>query len=60
MVYTLEEVATALKISSESVGLMIKTGRLRAVRVGIGRGTWRIPINDFNAFLAGASNDLAA
>jgi excisionase family DNA binding protein len=52
---TIEQTAEALHCSEKTVRDMITKGHLFAVRTGIGRGHWRIPVQSLNAFLAGHS-----
>src|SRR5437016_1049982 len=51
--YTAEEAARILKLSGYTVRRMLKSGRLRAVKVGGGR-QWRIHKADLEAYLQGS------
>ncbi|MEE1619271.1 helix-turn-helix domain-containing protein [Brachybacterium sp. J153] len=47
---TLEEVREVLAISSAQAYSLVRTGELRAIRVG-GRGLWRIECSELEAFI---------
>jgi excisionase family DNA binding protein len=49
-VYTVQDVAKALKVQPQTVYAMIKSGRMRAGRVG---RVWRIKSSDVQAVLRG-------
>jgi len=50
--YTLEEVAKYLRVSERTLFRYIKSGKLRAYRIG----QWRISGKDLNKFLKTVSN----
>jgi excisionase family DNA binding protein len=50
--FTIEEVAKILRVSTRSVTRYIETGRLKASKIGV----WRIKEVDLNAFLEDTSN----
>lgn len=50
--FTIEEVAKILRVSTRSVTRYIETGRLKASKIGV----WRIKETDLNAFLEDTSN----
>jgi excisionase family DNA binding protein len=57
---SISQAAQALQVSERTVRNLIQSGQLWAVRTGLGRGTWRIPVQripvqSVNAFLAGHS-----
>jgi excisionase family DNA binding protein len=56
--YLVAEVATRFRVDQTTVHRMIKAGRLRAIRMGTGRGTWRVPaaaLADYEASLTAAA-----
>lgn len=52
---TVPEIATALKVKQARVLAWIHTGTLLAVdlNAGLGKPSWRVRADDFDAFLAG-------
>jgi len=50
--FTIEEVAKILRVSTRSVTRYIETGKLKASKIGV----WRIKEVDLNAFLEETSN----
>ncbi|MFA5098743.1 MAG: helix-turn-helix domain-containing protein [Candidatus Paceibacterota bacterium] len=50
--FTIEEVAEILRVSTRSVTRYIETGKLKASKIGV----WRIKEVDLNAFLEKTSN----
>lgn len=48
--YTVEQVARKLQLHENTIRNMIKTGRLRAVKIGKG---WRIPKAEYEKLLEG-------
>jgi excisionase family DNA binding protein len=50
--FTIEEVAKILRVSTRSVTRYIETGRLKASKIGV----WRIKEVDLNEFLESTSN----
>ncbi len=50
--FTIEEVAKILRVSTRSVTRYIETGKLKASKIGV----WRIKEADLNAFLEDTSN----
>ncbi|MEV6859323.1 helix-turn-helix domain-containing protein [Streptomyces microflavus] len=46
-----KDIATALRVSTDSVYAEIKAGRLASYRVGVGRGTHRVSRAAFTAYL---------
>jgi excisionase family DNA binding protein len=49
--YKVALVAELLDIDESTVYREIKAGRLRALRIGAGRGTYRIPRDAFDAYV---------
>lgn len=50
---TIREAAEQLRVSHGTIRGLIAKGRLKAIRVGTGRGTYRIAQADLDAFLLG-------
>jgi len=50
--FTIEEVAKILRVSTRSVTRYIETGKLKASKIGV----WRIKETDLNEFLENTSN----
>ena len=50
--YTVKQVAAALGVSGSTVYRDIESGRLEAYRIGVGKGTLRIPNDAFQRYLA--------
>lgn len=50
--FTIEEVAKILRVSTRSVNRYIETGKLKASKIGV----WRIKEVDLNEFLENTSN----
>jgi excisionase family DNA binding protein len=50
--YRVSEVAAELDVHPATVYRAIASGRLRALRVGMGRGAIRVPADEFEAFKA--------
>lgn len=50
--FTIEEVAKILRVSTRSVTRYIETGKLKASKIGV----WRIKESDLKAFLEDTSN----
>lgn len=55
--YTVKQVAAALGVSSSTVYRDIESGRLEAYRIGVGKGTLRIPPDAFQRYLARITAD---
>lgn len=47
-----QEIASQLNITDRAVLDLINSGKLPAMRVGKGRGVWRVSQGDFNTFKA--------
>lgn len=47
---TLEDVQLVLSISSSQAYALVRSGQLRAIRVG-GRGQWRIEVTELEAYI---------
>lgn len=47
---TLEDVQSVLSISSCQAYILVRSGQIRAIRVG-GRGQWRVEHNELEAFI---------
>lgn len=56
---TLEDVQAVLAIGSSQAYALVRSGRLRAIRVG-GRGQWRIEATELEAYIERAYQDTAA
>jgi excisionase family DNA binding protein len=52
--YRVAEVAEAFDVDENTVYRDIRAGRLRALRIGKGRGTLRIPVDAFNEYAVAA------
>lgn len=52
--YSLQEVAKILRVSERSIFRYIKSGKLRATKIGY----WRISLQDLQAFLLQSANIL--
>jgi excisionase family DNA binding protein len=50
---TVEEACKRLKLHEETVRRWIRTGRLRATRLGFGRAGYRIPASEVERILRG-------
>jgi len=50
--FTIEEIAEILRVSTRSVNRYIETGKLKASKIG----SWRIKETDLNHFLESTSN----
>ena len=50
--YTVKQVSAALGVSGSTVYRDIESGRLEAYRIGVGKGTLRIPHDAFQRYLA--------
>lgn len=50
--FTIEEIAEILRVSTRSVNRYIESGRLKASKIGV----WRIKQSDLDAFLEHTSN----
>jgi excisionase family DNA binding protein len=50
--YTVKQLAAALGVSGSTVYRDIESGRLEAYRIGVGKGTLRIPQDAFQRYLA--------
>jgi excisionase family DNA binding protein len=46
-----QQIAAQLQITDRAVLDLIKAGKLRGMRVGTGRGVWRVARSAFEAFL---------
>jgi excisionase family DNA binding protein len=56
--FTAVEVADVLRVSVDTVALLCRTGKLRAMRIGgRGRGVWRIDESDLDAYREKAKED---
>ena len=53
---TVEEVASRLATSEETIRRWLRSGKLRGVRLGATRAGWRIDETDLAAFLRERSN----
>lgn len=53
--YTVEEVARELRVTTATVRNMIRRGDLNAIQLKSGRGMYRIPSESLHAFLGGAA-----
>lgn len=53
-IYTLEEVRNILKVTQRSVYNYIKSGKLKATKIG---REWRVRHEDLQAFIDGETND---
>jgi excisionase family DNA binding protein len=51
----IEQTAEALQCSEKTIRDMIHRGHLFAVKTGVGRGHWRVPVQALNLFLQGRS-----
>lgn len=56
---TLADVAETLNISSAQAYALVRSGELRAIKVG-GRGQWRVENSELEAFIARAYEQTAA
>lgn len=56
---TLEDVQVVLAISSSQAYALVRSGQLRAIRVG-GRGQWRIEVAELEAYINRAYEATAA
>lgn len=54
----LEHIQDVLSISRSQAYALVRTGDLRAIRVG-GRGQWRIELNELEAYIQRAYRDTA-
>lgn len=59
MLYTVKEVAEMLKVSPEAVTRLIRTGKLKAIKIG-GRIGYRVRKSEYEAFLEEYSKVAAA
>lgn len=48
--YRVAEIAVALDVHMSTVYRDIEAGKLRAMRVGVGRGTLRVPVDAFEEY----------
>lgn len=55
---TLADVADTLNISAAQAYALVRSGELRAIKVG-GRGQWRVEATALEAFIAGAYDQTA-
>ncbi|MDQ1677131.1 MAG: hypothetical protein QOC93_2275 [Actinomycetota bacterium] len=55
----LDEVANTLSVSRAQVYALVRTGRLRAIKIG-GRGVWRVERCALEAFISAAHAPTAA
>ena len=53
-VYLVAEVAVMLRVDESTVYREIRAGRMRAKRIGPGRGTYRIPCEAYAEYMAAA------
>ena len=53
--YDVREVAAALGVSVQTVYLLCAKKRLRHIRVGVGRGTIRVPPSALQEYISGAT-----
>jgi excisionase family DNA binding protein len=53
--YRVAQVASILDVDLSTVYREIRAGRLRALRIGSGRGTYRITAEALNAYLCNSS-----
>ncbi len=56
---TLADVAETLNISSAQAYALVRSGELRAIKVG-GRGQWRVEITELEAYIQRAYQQTAA
>ena len=56
---TLADVAETLNISSAQAYALVRSGELRAIKVG-GRGQWRVETSELEAYIARAYEQTAA
>lgn len=54
-VLTVQEAADALRVDRTVIYKAIAAGDIRAIRVGQGRGSLRIPVGEFRAYVAKCS-----
>lgn len=59
-VMTVPEVAAALRVDRSAIYKEIAAGNIDAIRVGQNRGTIRIPVSSFQAYVAGRMISVAA
>ena len=52
-VVTVQEAADALRVDRTVIYREITVGNIVAIRVGKGRGTLRIPVGEFRAYVSG-------
>ena len=48
---TVEEIASRLNLTTETIRRWLRSGRLRGIRIGARRAGWRIPERDFDRYL---------
>lgn len=53
--YTVEEVARELRVTTATVRNMIRRGDLNAIQLKSGRGMYRIPAESLHSFLGGTA-----
>ena len=51
-VMTVPEMAAALRVDRSVIYKEISAGNIDAIRVGLGRGSIRIPVSEFRAYVA--------
>lgn len=56
---TLQDVQVVLSISSSQAYVLVRSGQLRAIKVG-GRGQWRIELSELEAYIDRAYRGAAA
>ena len=49
---TVKQAAQALNVSTRSIHLYIASGKIKATRIGFGKGVWRIPASEIEKMLA--------
>lgn len=58
--YKVSEVAEALNVNVSTIYRDIDSGKLPALRVGAGRGTYRVEVDDFDTYRANLKNTSSA
>lgn len=55
VLYTAEQVAKILQLSTDNVWLLLQKGRLKGFKIRDGRSSWRIPAENLEEFISGRS-----